>query len=366
MESEIKRKVLIVDNNKVILRLLSHFLEKNGYDVTTAEDGLLALQVLESIHPDFIFIDLIMPKINGEKLCRIIRKIPDFDSTHLIIISAIATEENVDFLSFGANACIAKGPAKIMQENISTVISCLDKGATDYLAGRIFGSENVSRRDITKELLTAQKHFEITLNNITDGFLELTHKTKIIFANKAAANLFGLSEEKLLTQIFPSLFDQEQELFLKEIITHLPPPFVELGEERPIKLNGKYLLIKLIPIYDNGQKFILVLMQDISKRKKMELEIRQHREQLEEKVAQRTAEYEKSNQCLLAALSKVKLLSGLIPICASCKKIRDDKGYWNQIESYICKHSEAEFSHGICPDCAKKLYPEFTFKTAQN
>jgi len=49
----------------------------------------------------------------------------------------------------------------------------------------------------------------------------------------------------------------------------------------------------------------------------------------------------------------------MLPICAACKKIRDDKGYWNQIESYIREHSEAEFSHGICPDCAKKLYPDY-------
>jgi hypothetical protein len=59
------------------------------------------------------------------------------------------------------------------------------------------------------------------------------------------------------------------------------------------------------------------------------------------------------------ALSKIKTLSGMLPICASCKKIRDDKGYWNQIESYIKHHSEAEFSHSICPECAKILYPEY-------
>ena len=62
---------------------------------------------------------------------------------------------------------------------------------------------------------------------------------------------------------------------------------------------------------------------------------------------------------LQKALKKVKTLSGFLPICASCKKIRDDQGYWNQIEAYISEHSEAEFSHGICPECAKKLYPEF-------
>jgi len=72
------------------------------------------------------------------------------------------------------------------------------------------------------------------------------------------------------------------------------------------------------------------------------------------------AQIEKDNLIveLKDALRKVKTLSGLLPICASCKKIRDDNGYWSQIESYIKSHSEAEFSHSICPDCAKKLYPD--------
>jgi hypothetical protein len=60
---------------------------------------------------------------------------------------------------------------------------------------------------------------------------------------------------------------------------------------------------------------------------------------------------------LQQALSDVKTLSGLLPICAHCKKIRDDKGYWNQIEAYIREHSEAKFSHGLCPDCFKHMYP---------
>ncbi len=58
------------------------------------------------------------------------------------------------------------------------------------------------------------------------------------------------------------------------------------------------------------------------------------------------------------AREEIKSLRGILPICASCKKIRDDKGYWNQIETYISKHSEADFSHGICPDCATRLYPD--------
>jgi hypothetical protein len=62
---------------------------------------------------------------------------------------------------------------------------------------------------------------------------------------------------------------------------------------------------------------------------------------------------------LKEALANIKTLSGLLPICASCKKIKNDQGYWEPIEGYILRRSEAEFSHGICPECAKKLYPKF-------
>ena len=63
-------------------------------------------------------------------------------------------------------------------------------------------------------------------------------------------------------------------------------------------------------------------------------------------------------QQLNAAALNIKILKGLLPICASCKKIRDDKGYWNQIEVYVADHSEADFTHGCCPECAKQLYPD--------
>ncbi|MBN1646907.1 MAG: hypothetical protein JW874_02640 [Spirochaetales bacterium] len=62
------------------------------------------------------------------------------------------------------------------------------------------------------------------------------------------------------------------------------------------------------------------------------------------------------------ALQNVKTLNGLLPICAVCKKIRDDKGYWKQIEHYISEHTGADFSHCICPDCMEKLYPEYMGK----
>jgi hypothetical protein len=84
--------------------------------------------------------------------------------------------------------------------------------------------------------------------------------------------------------------------------------------------------------------------------------------QLKQEIEQRkTMEQERERLIadLQKALGDVKQLSGLLPICSHCKKIRDDSGYWNQIESYIREHSGVEFSHGICQDCLKKYYPDY-------
>ena len=84
--------------------------------------------------------------------------------------------------------------------------------------------------------------------------------------------------------------------------------------------------------------FVLVMVEDISERRRAAEERERMIDELKE------------------ALANVKTLRGLIPICASCKKIRDDKGYWSQVEVYVRERSEAEFSHGICPDCMRRLY----------
>jgi signal transduction histidine kinase len=95
------------------------------------------------------------------------------------------------------------------------------------------------------------------------------------------------------------------------------------------------------------------------KRRQAEEDLKQYHSRLEIMVIERTAK-------LNDALSKVKKLSGMFPICSSCKKIRDDKGYWNQIEEYIRDHSEAEFTHSICEECAQKLYPDFKQRKQEN
>ena len=94
--------------------------------------------------------------------------------------------------------------------------------------------------------------------------------------------------------------------------------------------------------------------------KRLNAELRAHKDTLEIQVQERTADLQQETKRLQEALANVRTLSGLIPICARCKKIRDDKGYWSQLELYIQQNSDALFSHGLCPECVRTIYPEFT------
>ncbi|MGD2080201.1 MAG: PAS domain-containing protein [Nitrospirota bacterium] len=122
------------------------------------------------------------------------------------------------------------------------------------------------------------------------------------------------------------------------------------------KLN-MYVEIRAIPRFDENRNVmgLIHIVRDITQRKESERELERHRYRLEELVEARTAALTLANRELQDALSKIRALKGLIPICAWCKKVRDDQGYWNLLETYIKDHSDADFTHGICPECLVRL-----------
>jgi PAS domain S-box-containing protein len=114
------------------------------------------------------------------------------------------------------------------------------------------------------------------------------------------------------------------------------------------KTNGEEFVaeVGLTPVTINDRPALLTVWHDLTERKQAEAELRKFAGRLEE-----------NNRELKQALANVKTLRGLLPICSGCKKIRDDRGYWNQIEFFIRDHSDANFSHGMCPECAREYFP---------
>ncbi len=183
--------------------------------------------------------------------------------------------------------------------------------------------------------------------------------TLIILAGLVAAAVAtnSVSIPIFVSFAFPTLLPVGIALLLSEgfeqiLLGFLLISYLALLTQSAIQLN-KVILKSLTYRYEKLQ-----LLDDLQKEKsrvmglneKLALDIEQRK--LTEKEKERLISE------LQKALNEVKTLSGLIPICAQCKKVRDDSGYWNQIESYIHEHSNADFSHSICPDCAEKLYPD--------
>ncbi len=157
--------------------------------------------------------------------------------------------------------------------------------------------------------------------------------------NDAFENLTGLKNVigKRVSEVIPGIQDADPELFNTYARVSLT------GRHEKFEMFVEALKVWFsVSVYSPKKEFFVAIFDVITERK------------------QADEEREKLVRDLQKALSEVKRLKGILPICASCKKIRDDQGYWNQVEVYIRDHSEAEFSHGICPECREKLYPEFS------
>lgn len=202
--------------------------------------------------------------------------------------------------------------------------------------------------DITKRKLTelalkeSEERFRSIYNNATMGFYRLSNDGRLIMGNPKFFEMLKISEQELLNKKIEEVLeiDENRQNFL-EILKREKK--INGYESEWFRKDGALFFGRETAwtiTNDKGDiQYIDVILEDVTLKKQVEEE----REQL--------------ISLLQSAKSEIKVLSGLLPICASCKRIRDENGNWSNMEQYIDEHSEAEFSHGICPDCAQKLYP---------
>ena len=269
------KKILVVDNHPVILTFMTQLFETEGHQVMTAETGLDALDILRNFIPDIIFIDLIMPNIDGRKLCQIIRKIPKLKDVSLVILSAIAAEQKIDFTEFGANACIAKAPFNKMANHIHTVMDQLSLTPSASLSDQVIGLSDVFPRHITEELLFIKRHFEAILGTMSEGILEVTSEGRIVYANPAAIALIGILEETLLASNFTDLLKETDGQWIKDQLVAIHNQSKTIIRDFPVMINGKQILLNIFPIMDEKHRTIVIILNDVSERKRMEAQFLQ-------------------------------------------------------------------------------------------
>jgi len=273
--SGVMKKILVVDNHPVMLKFMKNLLEKQGHEVLTAQDGLSALDILKTCRPDVMFVDLVMPNIVGEKLCKIIRSMPGMKDVYLVILSGVAVEEKIDFNELGANACIAKGPFNKMAQHVLFALDQSDLGSPHRVFERMIGFEGIHEREVSRELLSSKRHLEQILNNMSEGIIELNHEARIIYVNPTAVSLVGISEEKLLSLSFTELLHKTHRDAIRKLIEEIGDEQHEIGEDSPLIINGKRILLNILKVKNEDHDTVVVILNDITERKRMEAQLRQ-------------------------------------------------------------------------------------------
>ena len=214
-----------------------------------------------------------------------------------------------------------------------------------------FGFIIMVNQRLNAEMREAKEHFELIFHTSPDASL-ITRLTDglIVNVNEGFTAFTGFNRDEtigkstLAIHIWKNPEDHQKvvlELSEKGFCENMEAVFLRKDASPAIGIvSAKTISLQNLP-------HAISVIRDITERKKAE-----------ETVHRFSSELKKSNKELQEALANVKQLSGLLPICSSCKKVRDDKGYWSGVELYITKHSEVQFSHGICPDCARRLYPD--------
>lgn len=206
---------------------------------------------------------------------------------------------------------------------------------------------DVTERIVSQQILKeSEERFRGIFENATLGIYRTTMDGQILMANSALVELLEFPTLNALYDYNVKLDKASRNLRNDNFLAQLEENGLVKGlEEKWITFKGNEITVHETAwtINDRNGNIMYIdgIVEDVTLRKKAE-------EEREKLIAD-----------LQKALVEIKTLSGLLPICSSCKKIRDDSGYWYQIEEYIGSHSGTQFSHGICPDCAEKLYPEY-------
>lgn len=317
-------QVLVVEDSQNDTTLLLEELKHKGYEpmhqrVETAEDMLASLQQHDW---DVIVSDYVMPRFSGPDALKTLGEL-NLDLPFIVVSGTYGEEAAVHMMKAGAHDYIVKG-------NLSRLAPAIEREM-----------EAARSRRARLRAESAMQYLAAIVESSEDAIYGQNLDSVIVSWNAAAERIFGYRTDEIIGRSIAILFplDRRDEL-LDIMATIRRGEVVGFHETERLRKDGSIIPISLniSPIKNSEGKIVGAsgIARDITRQKRAETE----RQQLIKKLSD--------------TLRQVKTLNGLLPICASCKRIRDDKGYWQQVETYISSHSNASFTHGICPECVQK------------
>ncbi len=316
--------VLIVEDSDNDLKLLLEELRRRGYEAVheRVQNAAELTAALNRHAWDVVLSDYVLPQFSGPDALKLLRE-KGLDIPFIVISGTYGEEAAVDMMKAGANDYIVK-------TNLSRLVPAIEREL-----------EVAQTRRARAHAESAMQFLAAIVESTDDAIYGKALDGTIVSWNKAAERIFGYTAEEIIGHSVSILYPIDRRDELIDIMERIKRGRrVGLFETVRLRKDGHFIPVSVTvsPVQDTGGKIAggSAISRDITLRKRDE------------------AERFKLIEELTESLQQVRTLSGLLPICASCKRIRDDQGYWQQVETYIADHTNADFTHGICPDCLEK------------
>jgi PAS domain S-box-containing protein len=299
------KKIFIVDDNRHLVTYVGNKLREAGHEVLTAVSGIQAVNALKDYTPHIIFIDYFLPNFNGDKLCRIIREMKHLENTYVAVMSAAATELQLDLPKLGANALIAKGTFQETAQYFFSAIANAELPHNETQIHGIMGVDTVHPRQMTIELLQKNCHLQTMLDSISEGIIE-TYCGQIVYANPAAVAILGIPQEQLLAAYSLTLFDESERSKIESVMRSGSNDSATISWKGPMHLEKKILSVRNLPFRGDPDSIIL-LTSDITERVRTEKALQDYQNHLETLVQERTADL----KCATERLRQVEKMEAI-------------------------------------------------------
>ena len=321
------KKIMIVEDEVIVGMDLKKKIQGLGYrvDSDVIRYGEAVLEAAQKVKPDLILMDIqLKGEMDGTQAASQVKRRLDLP---VVFLTAYSDQATLAKAKASEPYAYLKKPVRIDDLKISLELS-------------------LYRAEMQKKLKESELRFRTVADYTYDWETWLSPAGEYLYCSPSCESVTGYTADEIIeapdffyTVVHPDDRERIRKAFKEHIRSHCGDCFSEF---RIIHKDGskRWIEHSCRPVYNSSGEYIgrRAGNRDISKRKDLELT-------LEKKVAE-----------LQDALDNIKTLKGLIPICADCKNIRDDEGYWTQVDAYIQEHSDAKFSHGICPVCMEKRY----------
>src|SRR5436190_14796163 len=325
-------RLLIVEDSEDDTWLIVRQLQQSGLhpDLHRVETLGAMREALDTQKWDCIISDYSLPQFSGPAALALYQQ-RALDIPFIIVSGAMGEETAVEMMKAGAHNYVMKNNLRRLGPAVFHELAAAQE------------------RQVRKQAEAAREHLASIGECCDEAIVGKTLDGTVISWNAAAERLYGYTAEEMLGRsaciLVPPYRPRD---FLEVFEMAARGQRVEAFETVRVRKDGQQIEVSLVvsPIKDADGRVIgaSTVGRDISRRKEQERERLRLIDELTE------------------ALARVKTLSGLLPICSSCKKIRNESGAWQQFDTYVREHSELKFSHGLCPECGIQLYPEYLSK----